>query len=380
MAKSSNIYEVKNKYSGAWIVRFKRNGVKVNKTYAYDPNHKDENGVPDRDTAYLEAVGWRNAEFASITRNSVSIENTTQLTLRTLLKRYLHEITNGLGKNEKETPENLQDKSRGIKGKDVERSRINRILKGDLDEDGTLIDTPIVKLKIDHFLALRQHLKDKLGPSSVNRYIGIFRSVLSWAKNELGSEYQWIDETLINIKSIKVVHKRKKIPGIGDLEKILAETESPYLKIALVLGFETGARRGEIMKIEWPDVVLKRDVKNGIVPHITFRDLKNGNETKVVPLSPRAQKLLNGIDEEERVGFMFKSEETQGEAIRPRSITQAFKRARKRAAKKHNDPNLMSMIFHGSRGAFITKTAHTDGISPITVAALSGAVSSTKCK
>ena len=376
MAKPSNIYEVKHKYTGAWIVRFKKNGVKVNKTYSFDPKLKNENGLSDREIAYQQALTWRNLEFQSITQSAVSIENTSQLTFRTLLEKYCHEVVNGLTDNEDENHKDyeklLKDPTRGIKGKDVERIRIARILKGDLDKEKTLIDTPIVKLTRDNFIDLRKHLAGQIAPSSANRYMTIFSNILKWAKNELGSEYSWVDETLTSGQHIKVVKKRKDIPASDDLEKVLAETESPYLKIALVLGFETGARRGEIMKTEWKDVVLKRDIKKNIFPHIVFRDLKNGSPTKVVPLSTRAQKLLRTINEEERLGFLFKSEETPGETIRPRSITQAFKRARERAAKVHNDPRLLNIIFHGTRGNFITKTVQIKGMSPATVAVLSG--------
>lgn len=336
----------------SWVVRFNKNGVKVHKTFAYDPNV-----VNDKEQAYHDAIAWRNAEWLSITHKSVSIAHTSQLTLRTLLAEYL----------KSETPKK--------KGAEVEEIRIERILRGDLDKDKNLIDTPIVKLGRDHFDKLAEHLETQtppLKPSTINRYLAIFSSVFQYAMGK--DRYKWIKDEIGDLAAghhVKVVHQRKEIPDLGDLELILAETESPYLKIALVLGFETGARRSEIAKINWADVILEHNAQTGQYPHIIFRDLKNGAARKIVPLSQRAQDLLNTIDEEKREGFLFKSDTDPEQTIQPRSITNAFRRARERAAKKHGE-RFLKIIFHGTRGNFITRAAQTEGISPLDVAAMSG--------
>lgn len=336
----------------AWVVRFNKNGVKVHKTFSYALSVAN-----DREQAYQDAVAWRNAEWSSITHKSVSIENTSQLTLRSLLGEYLSF----------ETPKK--------KGAEVEKIRIARILRGDLDEDKTLIDRPIIKLGRDDFYKLARHLSSltrPLKPTSINRYLAIFSSVFQYAMGK--DRYKWIKDEVGDLAAghhIQVIHQRKIIPDLSDFELVLAETESHSLKIALVLGFETGARRGEIIKLNWADVVLDHDAKTGQYPHIIFRDLKNGAAKKTVPLSQRAQDLLNAIDEYKRQGFLFKSESDPSQTIRPRSITTAFSRSRERAAKKHGD-RFLKMIFHGTRGNFITRAAQTAGISPLDVAAMSG--------
>lgn len=340
-----NVSEVIGK---SWVVRFNKNGVKVHKTFAYDPSVKN-----DRAEAYQQAVAWRNAEWLSITHKAVSIQNTSQLTLRTLLEEYV----------ENETPKK--------KGAEVERIRVDRILRGDLDETKTLIDTPIVKLGRDDFSALATHLnnlKKPLSPSSINRYLAIFSSVFQYAMGK--DKYNWIKEDLAAGHHIQVIHQRKKIPTLADLELVLAETESHDLKIALVLGFETGARRSEIVKIDWADIRLG-NVEAGHYPHIIFRDLKNGSAQKIVPLSERAITLLQQIEASKRVGFLFPSKIDPYKTIAPRSITNAFRRARERAARKHGE-HFKRMIFHGARGNFITRAAQNEGITPLDVARLSG--------
>jgi integrase len=256
-----NIYEVKNKYSSAWYVRFNKNGVKVNKSFAFNPN------VPnDRQAAYEDAVKWRNAEWESITHKAASIVTTTQLTLRTLLKEYL----------ESETPKKKPS------GAEIERSRINRILN-DTDKFKALIDKPIAKLGKDNFSALSRHLIDvgaerkvvagkkvdgkiptkskpakPMSKDTANRYISLFSCVFNWAMKQ--DKYNWIEKNLAEGHHVKIERKRKAIPTSEDLDRILAESGSKYLNIALVLGFETGARRGEIMSLEWEDIELEMDL------------------------------------------------------------------------------------------------------------------------
>lgn len=340
-----NVSEIQGK---SWVVRFNKNGVKVHKTFAYDPSVAN-----DREQALQDAVAWRNAEWLSITHKAVSIENTSQLTLRTLLEEYL----------EVETPKK--------KGAGVEKIRIDRILRGDLDEKRTLIDTPIVKLGRDDFDNLARHLNSQtptLKPSTINRYLALFSSAFQYAMKK--DKYNWIKEDLAAGHHIPVVHQRKRIPSLEEFELILAETESHNLKTAIVLGVETGARRSELVKIKWADVRLM-NLAEDQYPHVIFRDLKNGSAQKVVPLSERAIALLQGFDEEKMEGFLFPSETNPEKTIAPRSVTNAFRRARERAAKKHGE-HFNTMIFHGTRGNFITRAAQNKNMSPLDVARLSG--------
>lgn len=346
MKQIANIREILGK---SWVVRFNKNGVKVHKTFAFDPTVKN-----DREEAQQQAIAWRNAEWSSITHKAVSIQNTSQLTLRTLLEEY----------REFETPKK--------KGAAVEKVRIDRILRGDLDKSKSLVDTLIVKLGRDDFSVLATHLSKTLAPPSVNRYLAIFSSAFQYAIGK--DKYKWIKDQTGDLAAghhIQVTHHRKEIPVLDDLELVLAETESNHLKLALVLGFETGARRGEIVKINWADVRLEHNIETGHYPHIIYRDLKNGATQKIVPLSQRAQDLLNAIDENKRNGYLFKSGTDPDQTIQPRSITNSFRRARERAAKKHGK-RFLNMIFHGTRGNFITRAAQIPGLSPLDLAAMSG--------
>ena len=114
-----NISEVHNKYSSAWCVRLNLNGIKSSKSFAFNPNLKK-----DREAALSQAKYWRDDEWESITRKSVSTETTKNLKLRTLLEEYLAN----------ETP--LKKPS----GAATETTRINRMLN----------DTVELRLKLIH--------------------------------------------------------------------------------------------------------------------------------------------------------------------------------------------------------------------------------------
>jgi integrase len=330
----------------AFIVRFNRRGVKVNRSFAYDPKVKakkvkdqitgEVRTVPsNRELAFNLAKAYREAEWHQITNQGASVMTTTQLTLKPLIERYLAE----------ETPTK--------KGFEEETYRIKQILRG-IDKKKTLINTPIQKLGRDEFAALAQFLKDQgLSASSINRMIGIFAAVFDWAMDQ--DDYKWMKEAgnLATGHSFKIVHNRKRVPTADEIDLILAQTQSENLKLAILLGLETGARRGELVKARWEDILL--DMTDDDMPSITFRDLKNGDLTKIVPLSKTAVKLLKAIDEEKKQGYLFASETNPEKTITPRSITVAFVRAKGRAMKEN--PKLADLRFHGIRGRFITDKA-----------------------
>ena len=373
-----NIHEVHNKHSSGWYVRFNKNGIKANETFAFNPKKPK-----DREKALEEAKSWRNDEWESITQKGVSIKNTSKLTLRSLLEEYLAT----------ETPKKKPS------GAQSEATRIKRMLN-DKTVFKKIIDKPVVKLGRDVFTDLSNHLRNvgvegtvvagkkvngktptrtkpakPMEPSTANRYLQIFSCVFKYAMKK--DAYKWIPANLAEGNNIKVIERRKSIPSTQDLDRVLAESDSKYLKLALILGFETGARRGEIMSLKWEDIKLTMNLMNNQYPHINFWGLdgsqKNQETTcKTVPLSERAYILLNSFDESERWGWLFRDNDHPNSVIKGSSISQAFKRARIRTAKKYEDDRYRSMVFHNSRGAFITLIASSGNLTPFEVASLSG--------
>ena len=62
-------------------------------------------------------------------------------------------------------------------------------------------------------------------------------------------------------------------------------SRNPYLYTIVVLALATGARRGELLGLCWPDVDLKRGT-------LTFHETKNG-ERRAVPLTGQALTLMH---------------------------------------------------------------------------------------
>lgn len=361
MARSqTKVYENIYDDGKAFVVRFNRRGVKVNRNFAYDPTIKAKKvkdiktGVDrvepgNRDKAFNAAMAYRTAEWEQITNKGASVLTTTQLTLKPLIEQYLKE----------ETPKK--------KGWEAETYRIRKILRG-IDENKSLIDTPIQNLGRDEFSDLSKFLvKQGRSPSTVNRILGIFTSVFDWAINQ--DEYKWMKTggNLAQGHLLKVNQERMRIPTAAEIGLILAQTQSANLKLAILLGLETGARRSELVKAKWEDVCLTKTPSQ--VPSITFRDLKNGDLTKIVPLSETAVKILKSIDKAKQTGYLFASETKPEETITVRSITTAFVRAKERAIKEN--PTLADLRFHGIRGRFITDKAKIIK-NHLVLAALSG--------
>ncbi|MBX3234794.1 MAG: site-specific integrase [Nitrospiraceae bacterium] len=96
---------------------------------------------------------------------------------------------------------------------------------------------------------------------------------------------------------------------------------APHLKRFLTVAYDLGARRGELLRLEWPDVDMKRK-------EFTLRETKNG-EARTVPMTPEVHEAFRECWKERRLDtprvFLYK-----GRPIECR-LTTAFKAACRRA-------------------------------------------------
>jgi integrase len=119
-------------------------------------------------------------------------------------------------------------------------------------------------------------LRDRAN-STVNRYL----AVLSHAFTMAIKEWQWCDDNPVR-KISKPKEPRGRVRFLSDEERrrlleACKASSNPYLYTIVVLALSTGARRGELLTLHWPDVDLQRRI-------LTFRETKNG-ETRVVPVT-----------------------------------------------------------------------------------------------
>ena len=367
---SDNIYD----RGRAFTVRFSRKGIKVNKDFAYDPSSKamvDEkdaagkstgNQITSRQNAMNHATRYRNAQWEQIVGTGKTIESSTQLALRPLIERYLSEVTLGLKKKKSghdytdaEIKASLEDRSIGKKGKATERNRIHRILRDNIFAH--VVDHPIAKLSAADFTEVKDELlKTGLEPVSVNRYLSIINQVFEFAI--LKPDYDIQENPMEHAERAAVRAKAQlRVPTTDELEKTLEYTGSEALDLALRLCIETGARASEIAWLKWDRISLSK--QDGNHPHLLFLDTKNGSD-RIVPLSPKAVELISRIPVEKRTGFLFPSTKNGSGAIRPHSISTAFRRARQRL--NEDGVSVEALRFHGARGRFITETARNVGL------------------
>jgi integrase len=117
------------------------------------------------------------------------------------------------------------------------------------------------------------------------------------------------------IRGLKLPQGRNRRASIDELQRIIAATESPTLKVLIPFAVETAMRRGEMVSFEWRDVDFDKQT-------IFLSTTKNGS-ARTVPLSTKAILLLKALPKTE--GKVFE--------VRADTITQAFSRSLQRARK-----------------------------------------------
>jgi integrase len=96
-------------------------------------------------------------------------------------------------------------------------------------------------------------------------------------------------------------NQRDRIASAEEWEKLKA-TAAPHLLRFLTVAYAVGPRRGELLKLEWQDVDMRRK-------EFTLRKTKNG-ETRVVPMTPEVHAAFSELWKERRLdtprAFLYK--------------------------------------------------------------------------
>ena len=118
-------------------------------------------------------------------------------------------------------------------------------------------------------------------------------------------EWEWMQDHPMR-KIRKMPEPRGRVRFLSDEErKNLLEacknSATKHLYMIVVLALSTGARRGEIMNLTWPDIDFERKV-------ITLHETKNG-ERRLLPLTGHALALLTeyGEGKKKEKGLVFAS-------------------------------------------------------------------------
>jgi integrase len=118
----------------------------------------------------------------------------------------------------------------------------------------------------------------------VNRYLGALSHAFSIAVKEWG----WLEDSPMR-KVSKPREPRGRVRFLSDEERTrlldaCQGSHNPYLSAIVTLALATGARRGELLGLRWPDVDLRRGT-------LTFHQTKN-RERRAVPLTGQALALM----------------------------------------------------------------------------------------
>lgn len=261
----------------------------------------------------------------------------------------------------------ITDKRPGKASRVAENTRLDRFLR----DEATLCSYAVANLRPEHFIAYRERRltetasrgKEKgrgrykavehevklrkdgtpranaaqekappappklISPSTVKRELTLWKNIIGYSKLRLNLAQNPVNSE--DVKRPAAIDDRDVRLEHEDIEKLLDEcrnARNPWLFPVVEFAFESGARRGSILRLEWKDVdldrrtALLRRVKNSRNPH-EARDIKIG-------LSPRAIEILGTLpDAPERNGQVFK--------MTADALKSAYDRARKKAGLSH---------------------------------------------
>jgi len=162
---------------------------------------------------------------------------------------------------------------------------------------------------------------DRRNPSTINRYIAVLSSSLGHAAKQL----RWIHENPCSrILKLKESSGRDRILTEEEIEKLLAackKSKQEYLYCIVLIALTTGARKGEILGLEWSWL----DLEKGIA---ALKETKNGKPRSVSisePVLQELQKLF--VLRDEKKPLVFASKTVFGQIDIKKSWMEALKRA-----------------------------------------------------
>ena len=158
-----------------------------------------------------------------------------------------------------------------------------------------------------------------------NTTVNLYLAALSHVFTIAVKEWQWLDDS-----PMRKVSKPRKLRGrvrfLSDEERqrLLGSCQAsrnPSLYPVVALALATGARKGELLSLRWPDADLKRGT-------LIFHETKNGDR-RAVPLTGQALALMRQNAKVRRLDTMLVFPDATGK--RPVGIREAWEYAIKRA-------------------------------------------------
>ncbi len=237
-----------------------------------------------------DAQSWaRNVEAEMDRGHFVDQSPARETTLGDLIRVYLKDVT---------------DKRPGIDSRVAERLRLERFLR----EEKELCAYAVANLRPEHFEDYRDRRLTQsarrgksppknpkaLAPGTVKRELTLLKRVIDYRKRRLGLLVNPVNTE--DVRRPVVRDERDVRLSKEDVERLLeacGQAQNKWLRPFVELGFETGARRGSLLRLRWADVDLHgrsailRGVKNSRNPEIVI--------DHPIGLSPRAVAVLKSL-------------------------------------------------------------------------------------
>jgi integrase len=213
-------------------------------------------------------------------------------------------------------------------------------------EDRLGRDTVVTQLGPDHVRRLGSYLSGdlELAAATVNRHMALLRSSLRYAR----SQGKRVPESLLLCIRTPTEHNERERVCPEEEYRLLLTVDHAELRLAIIIGYWSGMRLGEIVKLEWDQI----DLDEGFV-WLGREDTKTG-EGRVVPLASEVVAALKAWPRKEGRVFV---------CTRNR-ISQAFWYHAKRLG-------ISGLVFHGLRHTALSNLSDA-GVDVMQLKAISG--------
>lgn len=219
-------------------------------------------------------------------------------------------------------------------GRIAEEARLRRFLQ----EEPKLCAFAVLNLRPSHFEAYRdRRLRQvssrrkgpdggpvRISPSTVKRELNMFKRILDYRRREMGLAYNPAGADVVRRPTFN--DERDVRLTWEERDRLYAACDASrtwWLRPFVEMGFETGARRGSLLRLEWRDVDLERRTA-------LLRAVKNSRNPGVIinhpiGLTPRAVEVLKSLPRGDKRVF----------PITANAFRLSFNRARAKAEVTH---------------------------------------------
>jgi integrase len=184
--------------------------------------------------------------------------------------------------------------------------------------------------------------RENFKPASVNRELALLKHIFSKAL-----EWKRIKENPVkSVKRLKGETKRVRYLMPDEIQKLLSNCDGlvrGLLKPLVTVALHTGARKGELQNLQWPQV----DFDLGI---ISLLDTKNG-ERRDIPMNETVKSTLGGLERKGEFVFCNRN----GKRIDDAQIQIAFQEAIRRSG-------IEDFHFHDLRHTFASNLVMQEGV------------------